>query len=1273
MGLLTRLAIPRRIVRWAAALLLLMLVALLGEYLLLQRLDRGWAERSRQEEQSAAGDLQGRFAAFQSETRSVAERARARLRTIEGAAQAAAFTRLAEVARDDIALEYRDRRKEVVAWSGNRGQVIDTAMVRPHPVSFVVQGPIYSTFVVSLPTDSGFVVAKRLFDVTFPINNRFISNTAFTSTFTAALSSEPEFRFPAGSGPSPESTVVAVPLKGIDGAQIGTALVSRPTVVAESESVRRRTLEILGWLTAVLALLLAWGVREAPAGPRAVAWTLLVWGTRVAFLWLGFPRSVFEGGIFDPIYFASPFGFGLAQSLGDMALSSVALFLTVVLFGPGRAHPGDFAPALPLAWRRALIAPLAVGYFALVRAFLATVRSAVVDSSLTYNDPASLFPSAEVSVMLASLFLLALALVMILVAIVRFAARAIEGEDGRLPATAGWVVAGGAILLVGAVIGALSPHPLISLGGRGAVVLGSILLAVWIARPATGEASRTIAFSLGAVLLLVPSLDAAVHDLDREHVELMGREILRPVDGWLSFEINRALDEIAQGDAPLILKDGDRDDIEKIAFTQWAKSILSKEGNDCSVTFVDVEGSVISDFHIGVGQQWFRRHPMDEMPRSNRLVEVDERGDAGGLVKWYRGYAPVYAADSSFLGGVWVDLAGSNQRMLRGETEEILRNSSREDFANHHRKLYFFEYFGGALASSTLETAPLGSALPAKAAEADSTDGAWLDVSFGRTACEMFYLPDGSRGKEGSGIGLGLGSLGMRARLFAFLRYASFFFLGVLAWLAATAAAHVVRGRRPAMGFRGKLLAAFLVVSLIPLVIVAYSNRVAATERATEATEKDLARQTLAVSAALERTLGAGTPALVAGIADEQCEDLASTLDVDFNIYRGSSLQASSKPEMFVAELLDHSLSAAAYVNVVLEHRSFFAERQSIGALPYIVGYRPLLSEDGRVVGVVSVPTLFSRNEVESELSQRNALLYGAYAFALLLSIVVGTIFANQISSPVRRLREATGQLASGNMEIALRRSSADELGDLEESFSAMAARLKRSQEQMLKAQKELAWREMAKQVAHEIKNPLTPMKLSVQHLRQAYRDGVKDFDEVLSRVTATVLEQIDALSRIASEFSNVARMPERSPEPVDVHEILREALNLYHAGAIRIETDLGATASVVRADREELRRAFINVLRNSVQAMGESGTIRIATSSAEGTLSVRLSDTGPGIAPEVLARLFEPNFSTKTDGMGLGLTLVRSTIEQLGGSLSVESAPGEGTMVRISLPLGRT
>jgi signal transduction histidine kinase len=195
-------------------------------------------------------------------------------------------------------------------------------------------------------------------------------------------------------------------------------------------------------------------------------------------------------------------------------------------------------------------------------------------------------------------------------------------------------------------------------------------------------------------------------------------------------------------------------------------------------------------------------------------------------------------------------------------------------------------------------------------------------------------------------------------------------------------------------------------------------------------------------------------------------------------------------------------------------------------------------------------------------------------------------------------------------------------------------------------------------------------MKLSVQHLRQAYHDGVADFGEVLSRVTATVLEQIDTLSRIASEFSNVARMPERRAEPVDVHEILREALNLYASAAIRIETDLLAGASVVRADREELRRAFINVLRNSVQAMGDAGTITIATRAADGVLRVLVRDTGPGIAPEVLARLFEPNFSTKTDGMGLGLTLVRSTIEQLGGTLTLESAPGEGTSVRINLPL---
>jgi len=374
---------------------------------------------------------------------------------------------------------------------------------------------------------------------------------------------------------------------------------------------------------------------------------------------------------------------------------------------------------------------------------------------------------------------------------------------------------------------------------------------------------------------------------------------------------------------------------------------------------------------------------------------------------------------------------------------------------------------------------------------------------------------------------------------------------------------------------------------------------------------------------------------------------------------------------MFEAELLDPSISAGAYLNIVIKRKTFFTETQMIGNYSYIVGYRPLISENESIIGVVSIPTLYRQSEIDEEITKRNVYLYGAYAISLGLSLIIGTLMANRISSPIRRLRTAAQKISSGQLEIDLDSKRQDEVGELERAFVQMTHDLKAARDQMIKTQRETAWKEMAKQVAHEIKNPLTPMKLSVQHLRQAYKDGIKNFEELLQRVTRTILEQIEVLSRIASEFSHYARMPERKLEEVDIQLVLQEAIILFQQHEnILFDIKFDNASSVVIADKEEIRRAFINIIRNAVQAIEGKGTISIKTKFDIDITEITIHDTGQGMSEETLNRIFEPNFSTKTDGMGLGLAIVKKTIDELGGTIIIDSKVAEGTTVMIRLPL---
>jgi two-component system nitrogen regulation sensor histidine kinase NtrY len=235
-----------------------------------------------------------------------------------------------------------------------------------------------------------------------------------------------------------------------------------------------------------------------------------------------------------------------------------------------------------------------------------------------------------------------------------------------------------------------------------------------------------------------------------------------------------------------------------------------------------------------------------------------------------------------------------------------------------------------------------------------------------------------------------------------------------------------------------------------------------------------------------------------------------------------------------------------------------------------------------------------------------------------------------------------------------------------------MVAALRENRTELARAERERAWQEMARQVAHEIKNPLTPMQLSAQFLRRAYDEGAADLDEVLRECTDAIVEQVEGLRRIANEFSAYARLPVVRREPTNLNAPLEEALTLFEPAmpdGIEVIRELAGDMPSALLDSEQIRRVAINLIRNAVDAMGEEGTLTVRSGWNEEGVWLQVSDTGEGIAPEVQERLFEPYFSTKTDGTGLGLAITRSIVDAYGGTLTVDSRPEEGTSMTAQFP----
>jgi signal transduction histidine kinase len=481
------------------------------------------------------------------------------------------------------------------------------------------------------------------------------------------------------------------------------------------------------------------------------------------------------------------------------------------------------------------------------------------------------------------------------------------------------------------------------------------------------------------------------------------------------------------------------------------------------------------------------------------------------------------------------------------------------------------------------------------------------------------------------------------------------------------------RGKRFTLKFRDRIFLIVLAIALIPLIVVTNVTRNLLREPALYEAQDKLARDAAAIRDHIGHEISTGGATVYAYGLQQDVIDLAHTIGRNFNVYdRRGMLLASSLPEYYEASVLASHLSAAAMTELVLGKKPFFAEPLEIGTEEYQIGYQPVRSkDDGSLLAVISVATVGPESGTEGEIARTTSLIYGTFAALGLVLLAIGALFAARVAEPIVALIGATERVAKGKLGTSLPVNREDEIGELMHAFNAMTSELEKSRQLVAQTEREVAWKEMARQVAHEIKNPLTPMKLSVQHVEHAHESKDPNFPSVFRRVIRTLSEQIDVLTRIATEFARFGEMPRRKYALISVRSLAERAIALFDADRQRIRflIDIPKNLPYVNVDEEEVRRAFVNLIRNAIQAIEGWGVIAIRAQSDRQMVHIRISDTGSGMNDETLAKAFDPNFSTKTSGMGLGLAIVKKTITDMGGIISVESKLGKGTTFIIDLP----
>lgn len=394
----------------------------------------------------------------------------------------------------------------------------------------------------------------------------------------------------------------------------------------------------------------------------------------------------------------------------------------------------------------------------------------------------------------------------------------------------------------------------------------------------------------------------------------------------------------------------------------------------------------------------------------------------------------------------------------------------------------------------------------------------------------------------------------------------------------------------------------------------------------------------------------------------------------DINLYDSEGdLYASSRPKVFEEGLISKKMNPEAFLQIAVFEKTEFIHDERIGELEYLSAYIPFKNKEGKLLSYLNLPYFAKQNELEKEISGFLVALINIYVLLFALSIVTAILISNYVTKPLKLIQDKLSNIKLGKTNEFIEWQEKDEIGNLVREYNRMISELTKSAELLAKSERESAWREMAKQVAHEIKNPLTPMKLSIQHLMRIWKDGAPDMDQKMERLTHTIIEQIDTLSTIATEFSNFAEMPKANLGKINLQQILLSSISLFNDSEnVLIEFENTATDNAfVLADKEQLLRVFNNLIKNAIQAIPEerNGKIEIRLKLENDFYIVSIKDNGIGIKDDVLDKIFVPNFTTKTGGMGLGLAMVKSIIESSNGKIKFETNPPEGSTFFVSIP----
>ncbi|MFK7973093.1 MAG: ATP-binding protein [Bacteroidia bacterium] len=476
---------------------------------------------------------------------------------------------------------------------------------------------------------------------------------------------------------------------------------------------------------------------------------------------------------------------------------------------------------------------------------------------------------------------------------------------------------------------------------------------------------------------------------------------------------------------------------------------------------------------------------------------------------------------------------------------------------------------------------------------------------------------------------------------------------------------------------RTKIRIAIVSVSFMPILGIILFLQPYIQDRFSEDASSEIITETQRVSKLIEEDLyesddyGAN-PKHVGEILSRYRE----SIPFDITVFDGKGRQiGSTQPSLFAQGIYSGLLNEEAHTHFSNTESSHLVLEEDLGSFPFYAGYQVIWDKKGETKAYVQLAFLNKKEALSKQVVGLLAYLANIYLLAFLAVGVIAVLVSNALVKPLSIIQQrlSATRLGASNEPISSYKSK-DEIGAIVEAYNNMVGKLGESEQALAATERQLAWRQMARQVAHEIKNPLTPMKLSIQHLMRNWKAESPNLQKMFPRVMKTLLTQIESMVNIADSFSQFAKMPEAKKDNILLQDVIHEVVDLYHDESLNIEwhIDLPEPSFEIFADKDQLCRSIGNIVKNGIQAMDDldrPGNLHISFRVRDAVAQVEITDTGTGMTDEIQKRVFEPNFSTKNSGMGMGLAIVKRTIELNGGTVDFESESGIGTTFYVRIP----